>query len=162
MPTFVEYLPAVNASLNGAAAVLLVVGYLLIKRRKEAMHKWVMVAAFVVSMLFLAGYLTYHALKTWHTQFTGPSPVRTVYYVILISHVMLAATVPFLAGITLWLGFADRRASHRRWANRTFPIWLYVSITGVLIYAMLYHLYPPEKVVDTIGVAASVTPSVER
>jgi putative membrane protein len=155
VPSFVEYLPAVNASLNGTAAVLLVIGLVLIKRRHEVAHKWVMLTAFAVSMVFLACYLTYHALKTWHTQFTGPAPVRTVYLVILITHVVLAATVPFLAGTTLWLGLQDRRAAHRRWANRTFPIWLYVSITGVIIYAMLYHLYPPEKIADTIVPAAT-------
>lgn len=150
MPSFVKYLPAVNASLNGTAAVLLVIGLLLIKRRHEVAHKWVMLSAFAVSMVFLACYLTYHALKTWHTQFTGPAPVRTVYLVILITHVVLAATVPFLAGTTLWLGLRDQRAAHRRWATRTFPIWLYVSITGVIIYALLYHLYPAEKIADTI------------
>jgi putative membrane protein len=150
----VEYLPAVNASLNATAGVLLVVGLLLIKARREVAHKFVMLAAFAVSMVFLACYLYYH-FHVGSVKFTGPQPIRTVYYVILLTHVVLAATVPFLAGWTIYLGFADRRASHRRWANRTFPIWLYVSVTGVVIYLMLYHLYPPPTPVDTIKPAAA-------
>ncbi|HTQ37512.1 MAG TPA: DUF420 domain-containing protein [Pirellulales bacterium] len=152
----IEYLPTVNASLNATATVLLLVGYWLIKRRREVAHKRVMLSAFGVSMLFLACYLTYHAMKTWHTVFGGPQPVRTVYYAMLISHVILAATVPVLAGRTIYLGLCDRRMAHRRWAQWTFPIWLYVSITGVLIYFMLYHLYPPSRQDDTIKGPATV------
>ncbi len=146
----IEYLPTVNASLNALATVLLIIGYVLIKRRRETAHKRIMLAAFGVSMLFLVCYLTYHAMKTWHTAFGGPEPVRTMYLTILISHVLLAATVPILAGRTIYLGLKDRRVSHRRWAQWTFPIWLYVSVTGVVIYLMLYHLYPATRTDDTI------------
>jgi putative membrane protein len=151
----IQYLPTVNASLNATATVLLVVGYWLIKRRRENAHKWVMLAAFGVSMVFLVCYLVYHAMAG-HVKFLGPEPIRTAYHAMLLSHVVLAATVPVLAGRTIWLGLQDRRATHRRWANWTFPIWLYVSITGVVIYLMLYHLYPADKTDDTIHVTASM------
>jgi uncharacterized membrane protein YozB (DUF420 family) len=136
-------LPAVNAALNALATVLLVVGYTLIKQRRETAHKNTMLAAFGVSVAFLASYLTYHltpgnAMK----KFGGTPPVSYVYYAILISHIFLAAAVPFLALATIYLGFRDRRTAHRRLARWTFPIWLYVSVTGVAIYVMLYHLYP--------------------
>ena len=139
----VSDLPAVNAALNAAATVLLVVGYALIKQRRETAHKNTMLAAFGVSIAFLACYLTYHlspgnAMK----KFAGPPPISYVYYAILVSHIFLAAAVPFLALATIYLGFRDRRAAHRRLARWTFPIWLYVSVTGVAIYVMLYHLYP--------------------
>ncbi|MGD9648107.1 MAG: DUF420 domain-containing protein [Pirellulales bacterium] len=134
-------LPTVNALLNATAAVLLVVGYWLIRQRREQAHKWVMLSAFGVSIVFLACYLVYH----WHVKhvpFTGPSGVRIVYLAILFSHVVLAACVPVLAIVTIWLGLSDRRAAHRRWARWTLPIWLYVSVTGVIVYVMLYHLWP--------------------
>ena len=149
-----QHLPTVNAALNLAAAILLVIGFWLIKRGREVAHKRVMIAAFGVSIAFLACYLFYHTMKTWHTVFGGAEPVRTIYFVILISHVVLAATIPFLAGATIYLGLRDRRAAHRRLAVWTFPIWLYVSITGVVIYAMLYHLYPPQMKVATMRPAA--------
>ncbi len=162
MPSFVQYLPAVNASLNGTAAVLLVIGYWLIKRRSEEAHKWTMLAAFAVSIVFLGCYLLYHGMLAHYTggagkHFVGQGPIRTVYFFILITHVLLAAAVPFLAGWTIYLGYANRRAAHRRWANRTFPIWLYVSVTGVVIYLMLYHLYPAEIPVDTISPSATAS-----
>jgi putative membrane protein len=147
-----EHLPAVNASLNATAGVLLVLGLLLIRRRMETAHTFTMCAAFGVSMLFLGCYLYYH-FHVGSVKFTGPQPIRTVYLVILLTHVVLAAAVPFLASWTIYLGFRDRRMAHRRWANRTFPIWLYVSITGVVIYFMLYHLYPAPRSVDTINQA---------
>ena len=136
-------LPAVNALLNATATVLLVAGYALIKRRRETAHRNTMLAAFGVSAAFLACYLTYHlspgnAMK----KFTGPPPVSYFYYAILITHIFLAAAVPFLAAATIYLGLRDRRVAHRRLAQWTFPIWLYVSVTGVVIYLMLYHLYP--------------------
>lgn len=142
-------LPAADATLNAIAATLLVVGYLLIKQRREAAHKRVMLAAFGVSTVFLACYLTYHIggrlSGRGELRFTGPPPVNYIYYAILISHVLLAFTVPVLAITTIWLGLKDRRESHRRWAWWTFPIWLYVSVTGVVIYVMLYHVYPPSS-----------------
>jgi uncharacterized membrane protein YozB (DUF420 family) len=88
--------------------------------------------------------------------FTGPQPVKSLYLAMLFSHIVLAATVPFLAGITIYLGYRDRRRAHRKWAVWTFPIWLYVSITGVLIYVMLYHLYPAPKPNDKMEPAPAV------
>lgn len=137
----VEQLPAVNATLNALATVLLVVGWLLIKTRRETAHKITMCSAFAVSIVFLACYLVYH-YHVGSVRFTGPSGVRAVYLAILVSHIVLAATVPFLATITIYLGLSDRRARHRQFARWTLPIWLYVSITGVVVYVMLYQLYP--------------------
>lgn len=137
----VSDLPAVNAALNALATVLLIVGYVLIKQRREAAHKAAMLAAFGVSCAFLICYLVYH-YYAGHVPFTGPDLVRKVYLAILFSHIVLAAIVPVLAIGTIWLGFRDRRAAHRRWARWTFPIWLYVSITGIVIYVMLYVLFP--------------------
>jgi len=137
----VEDLPAVNASLNALAAVLLVLGWGQIKLGRERSHKILMLTAFAVSIAFLTCYLIYHYHKL-SVHFQGPPSVRPIYYTILISHVLLAATVPFLASITIYLGLSDRRARHRQFARWTFPIWLYVSITGVVIYMMLYQLFP--------------------
>ena len=137
-------LATVNAVLNGIATLLLVVGYLLIRQRREAAHRRAMLAAFGVSIAFLICYLAYHVwpVGAKSTPFGGVGIARTVYFAILISHIILAALVPFLASLTIYLGWRDRRAAHRRLARWTFPIWLYVSITGVVIYLLLYHLYP--------------------
>ena len=155
----VHYLPTINAALNATATVLLVVGLILIKQRREQAHKIIMLAAFGVSMLFLACYLWYH-FQVGHVKFAGPEPIRTVYHIMLQSHVLLAATVPVLAGRTIYLGLADRRMAHRRWAKWTFPIWLYVSVTGVVIYVMLYHVYPATTPEDTIQAAPQTTAAV--
>lgn len=147
MDAFVAQLPHVNASLNALATVLLVVGYVFIKRRQEAAHKWTMLACFAVSVVFLACYLTYHYhLEGVSKKFPEypPPAIRIAYYVILISHIILAAAVPFLAVATIYLGLANKRLTHRRLARWTFPIWLYVSVTGVIVYLMLYQLYPPQ------------------
>jgi uncharacterized membrane protein YozB (DUF420 family) len=135
-------LATTDAVLNGIATVLLVSGFLLIKRGREQAHKWAMLAALGVSTAFLTCYLTYH-LTSEPVRFGGTGAIRPVYFSILISHVALAATVPVLAIWTAVLGLRDRRAAHRKLAWWTFPIWLYVSITGVIVYLMLYHLYPP-------------------
>jgi uncharacterized membrane protein YozB (DUF420 family) len=137
-----QYLPTVNAALNALATVLLVTGYVLIRRRRERAHRKAMLAAFGVSVLFLVCYVVYHA-QAGSRRFEHTGPVRPVYYTILLTHVVLAAAVPVLAGVTIYLGYRDRRAAHRRVARWTFPIWLYVSVTGVVIYAMLYHLPLP-------------------
>ena len=149
-PRYALYLPAVNALLNGTATVLLVVGYVLIKQRRERAHTVAMLAAFAVSIVFLACYLVYHWQLHSTTgeagkKFLGQGIIRPIYFTILISHIILAAMVPILAGLTIYYGFTNRRRSHRRIAVWAFPIWLYVSITGVVIYFMLYHLYasPP-------------------
>jgi uncharacterized membrane protein YozB (DUF420 family) len=133
-------LPAVNATLNGIAAILLVIGYVLIRRRRIAQHRTVMLTAFCTSILFLTSYLVYHA-HTGSKHFPGQGPIRLVYFGVLLSHTVLAATVPFLAIITLSRGLSARYDRHRAIARWTLPIWLYVSITGVVVYFMLYRLY---------------------
>ena len=137
--TAAPVLPSVNAFLNGTSAVLLVIGFLLIRRKRIAQHRRVMISAFIVSCAFLVCYLVYHA-QVGSVRFQGTGPIRTVYFAILITHTILAATVPVLAIITLRRGLAARFDKHRRIARWTLPIWLYVSVTGVVVYAMLYHL----------------------
>src|SRR5436305_1861610 len=132
-------LPALNASLNALSAVLLVAGYLLIRARRWQAHRNVMVAALVSSTLFLTSYLIYHA-HVGSRHFPGTGPARTLYFAILLTHTLLAATVPFLAGITVYNAFRRRFVKHRRIARWTLPIWLYVSVTGVVVYWMLYRM----------------------
>ena len=148
-----------NASLNTLATVLLIAGFVLIKRGQREAHARTMMAAFAVSCLFLVSYLAYHYIIRGRVDFTHPGPVRYVYFTILISHIILAITVPFLAVATILFGLmgtgvrgaadlpeetrARFLARHRSLARWTFPIWLYVSITGVIVYVMLYHLWPP-------------------
>ncbi len=153
----VEQLPAVNATLNAVAALLLVVGWGQIKRGREIAHRNTMLAAFGVSVLFLISYLVYH-FNVGSVKFAGPAGVRTIYLVILFSHIVLAAAVPFLAIITIYLGLRDRRPRHRQFARWTFPIWLYVSITGVVIYVMLYHLYPSPAAASIMRLASPTLP----
>lgn len=147
-----------NASLNALATVLLVLGWVLVKRGKLRAHGLVMVSAFVVSCLFLVSYLAYH-WSVGSVKFTHPGFVKIVYLAILASHVLLAITVPFLAATTIsfaLLATGFRGAGklsltdqyrflkrHRQLARWTYPIWLYVSATGVVVYVMLYHLWPP-------------------
>lgn len=135
----VRDLPAVNASLNALATVLLIYGYTLIRAGKREQHKRVMLSAFGVSAIFLVCYLVYH-FEVGSVPYQGQGWMRTVYFTILISHVILAATVPVLTILTLWRAFQERFDKHKRVARITFPIWLYVSITGVLVYFMLYVL----------------------
>ncbi|MBI3837214.1 MAG: DUF420 domain-containing protein [Planctomycetia bacterium] len=156
----VEQLPSVNATLNALAAILLLLGWVQIKTGRERAHKISMLSAFTVSIAFLTCYLVYH-FQVGSVPFQGPPAVRPVYYSILITHVILAATVPVLAGITIYLGLKDRRAKHRRLARWTFPIWLYVSITGVVIYVMLYHLYPASGEKFIIERPSGVFPAAE-
>ena len=132
-------LPSVNAVLNATAAVLLVWGYTLIKRKRIQTHRKVMTAAFITSCLFLVCYIVYH-VQVGSVRFPKTGPIRTVYLSILGTHTVLAAAVPFLAIITLRRGLTARYDKHRRIARWTLPIWLYVSVTGVIVYLMLYHL----------------------
>lgn len=132
-------LPSVNAVLNATAAILLVWGYFLIRRKRIATHRKVMLSAFVVSCLFLVSYLVYHA-QVGTVRFHRTGGIRTVYLSILGTHTVLAAAVPFLAIVTLRRGLAARFDRHRIIARWTLPIWLYVSVTGVVVYWMLYHL----------------------
>jgi uncharacterized membrane protein YozB (DUF420 family) len=134
----VHDLPAVNASLNALSGVLLIVAYALIRARRIEQHRRVMIAAFVTSSLFLVCYIVYHA-QVGSVRFTRSGVVRPIYFTILITHVTLAAVVLPLAIVTLSRGLKARYAQHRRIARWTFPIWLYVSVTGVLVYILLYQ-----------------------
>jgi uncharacterized membrane protein YozB (DUF420 family) len=137
--TLIAKLPAVNAVLNGCAAVLLVCGFFMIRRRRIETHRRFMLTAFAVSSLFLVSYLIYH-FNAGIVHFEHQGAIRTVYLWILGTHTVLAAAVPVLAVITLSRGLAARFDRHRAIARWTLPIWLYVSITGVVVYLMLYHL----------------------
>ncbi len=144
VPAWVLRLPGVNASLNGLATVLLMGGWIFIKSGKPRAHKVTMLTAFAVSMAFLGCYLIYHQqLRHWtgsgSRKFAGEGPIRTIYFAILLTHVVLAAIVPILASATIYRGLTNQFERHKRLARVTFPIWLYVSVTGVIIYFMLYH-----------------------
>jgi uncharacterized membrane protein YozB (DUF420 family) len=132
-------LPAVNATLNAIAATLLICGYTMIRRGRVTAHRRFMLSAFATSILFLICYVIYHA-NVGSKRFPGTGLIRTVYFVILITHVVLAAAVPPLALITLNYGLKSRFDRHVRIARWTFPIWLYVSVTGVIVYLMLYQI----------------------
>lgn len=132
-------LPTVNATLNTISAILLTIGYVLIRQRRVEAHKRCMLAAFAVSVLFLISYVIYHA-NAGSTPFTRQGWIRPVYFTILISHIILAFVIVPLALRTLYLAWRERFEQHRRIAKITLPIWLYVSVTGVLIYLMLYHI----------------------
>ena len=134
-------LPALNATLNAASAVLLLLGWRAIKRKEIERHRRLMISAACVSAAFLVSYLVYHA-HVGSVRFTATGLPRTIYFAILISHTILAAAIVPLVLRTLYLGLKRRDASHRRIARWTFPLWLYVSVTGVVIYLMLYRLYP--------------------
>jgi uncharacterized membrane protein YozB (DUF420 family) len=131
-------LPALNAVLNGAATILLIWGYTLIRRRQIDRHRKVMIAAFSVSVVFLLSYLIYHA-QVGSVRYTKTGPIRTVYFSVLLTHTVLAAAVPFLAVLSLWRGLKGTYVTHRKIARWTLPIWLYVSVTGVVVYLMLYR-----------------------
>ena len=138
-------LPAVNATLNGTAAALLLAGYAAIKGGRRERHERLMLSAFAVSSAFLACYLYYHlAVARGHpTRFNRPGAAHTAYLVLLLSHTILAVVCLPLVLRTLWLAHRERWAAHHRLARWTFPIWLYVSVTGVVVYVVLYHLNPP-------------------
>lgn len=138
----IPHLPALDAMLNAASAVLLVCGYIFIRRKKIAAHKLCMISALATSSLFLVCYLTYHYFHGV-TRFSGQGAVRPFYFALLGSHTVLAAAiVPMVLG-TLYRALRQRFEQHKRLARWTLPLWLYVSITGVAVYWMLYHLYPP-------------------
>jgi putative membrane protein len=133
----VHPLATTNAVLNSLAALLLVAGWVLIRRGRVRAHRNVMMAAFATSAVFLVSYLTYHYL-VGHVPFRGQGPIRIVYFTILISHILLAVTVPVLAISMFVLAWRRRWTAHRRLGRVTMPIWLYVSVTGVVVYFMLY------------------------
>ena len=133
------HLPTLNAALNASSAALLIAGYSAIRRGKREVHRKFMLAAFACSVLFLISYLVYH-FQVGSVRFQRTGAIRTVYLTILFTHTVLAAAVPFLAVITLRRALAARFDKHRRIARWTLPIWLYVSVTGVVVYWMLYRL----------------------
>jgi uncharacterized membrane protein YozB (DUF420 family) len=132
-------LPALNACLNSISAILLAAGYFFIRRRQIERHRLAMTAAFVTSCLFLVSYLVYH-YNVGSVPFTKQGWVRPVYFTILITHIVLAATIVPLALITLNNAWRKRFDKHRRIARWTWPLWMYVSVTGVVIYVMLYQM----------------------
>lgn len=132
-------LPALNAALNSIATVLLLWGFALIRRRNFEAHKKVMLAAFTTSILFLISYLTYH-YNVGSVKFLKTGPIRTVYFTILLTHTVLAVAVAPMAAITLYRAWTNQLQRHRKLARITLPIWLYVSVTGVVVYWMLYQL----------------------
>jgi uncharacterized membrane protein YozB (DUF420 family) len=136
----IQDLPALNATLNGLSAILLTTGYVLIRRGRRDLHKQCMLAALVTSALFLISYVIYH-LNIGSRPFPGQGAIRVVYFVILITHVILAAAILPLALTTTARGLLDQYDRHVRIARWTLPLWLYVSVTGVVIYLMLYRLY---------------------
>lgn len=132
-------LPHLNATLNGTSCVLLITGFLLIRQGRVSAHRACMITAFGCSVLFLVSYLTYHSL-VGSVRFQGIGLIRSLYLAILLTHTLLAAVVPFLAIMTLSRALRGRFDKHVRIARWTLPIWLYVGLTGVVVYWMLYHL----------------------
>lgn len=137
--------PALNASLNGSAAVLMTCGFAFIRRKQVTAHRTCMLAAFAVSTVFLGCYLYYHAQTGARTPFGGTGLIRGVYYTMLLTHVVLAASIAFLVPRTLLLALRGNIERHQAWARWTFPIWYYVSLTGVLIYFFLYQWWPAAR-----------------
>jgi uncharacterized membrane protein YozB (DUF420 family) len=141
MPEFIPYLPHVNACLNATSAIILLVGYVAIRSGKVAVHRACQISALVVSLLFLTSYLTYHYYHGT-TRFQGTGLVRTVYLSVLLSHTVLAIVIVPLVAITFFRAFKLDFVRHRKIARITLPLWFYVSITGVVVYLMLYQIYP--------------------
>jgi len=143
-------IPALNASLNAVATVLISTGFVLIKTGHKVAHRAAMFSAGIVSAVFLVGYVTHKVLKGMaagageavHTQFGGEGAIRMVYYVMLITHVMLAISIAYLVPRTFAFAFKGNFERHKRWAKVVFPIWWYVSVTGVLVYFFLYQWWP--------------------
>jgi putative membrane protein len=138
----IPILATVNASLNAIAAVSLAAGFYFIRRRQIAAHRVCMLSAFAVSVVFLVCYLTYH-YQVGDVRFQGHGAVRPVYFTILISHIILAVLTVPLAIFTLARALRTRFDAHRRIARWTWPVWMYVSVTGVIVYLMVYHIYGP-------------------
>ena len=153
----VHALAPTNAGLNAISTLLLVAGWVAIRRGHWRAHRAAMVAAFLVSAVFLCCYLAYHWV-VGHVPFAGQGGVRTLYFVILVTHIILAAAVPVLAIRMIFLAVRGRLDAHRRLGRIALPVWLYVSVTGVVIYAMLYHLYPSPQAAGGVALPATVLP----
>ena len=142
----VSFLPTLNAILNATSGILITIGFLLIRRRRIAAHRACMISAVISSSLFLISYLVYHiGFKAGVSRFMGTGWIRPVYFGILISHTILAITIVPLVAVTLTRALRGRFILHRRIARWTFPMWLYVSVTGVIVYLMLYQFYPSAR-----------------
>ena len=141
MTDYISYLPHLNACLNGTSAVLLLSGYTFIRSGNVAAHRACQVSAVIVSLLFLASYLTYH-YNHGTTRFQGTGLARPIYFTILTTHTILAVVIVPLVAVTLYRALRGDFSRHRRIARITLPLWLYVSITGVIVYLMLYQIYP--------------------
>ena len=142
-----QVLPHLNAFLNGVSGIFLIAGFYFILRRKIAPHRRSMICASSVSALFLISYLTHHAVRTYYfglgpTRFTGEGLIRPIYFTILTSHTILAALVGPFVILTLYRGLKGKYVAHRRIARLVFPVWLYVAMTGVAVYLLLYQFYP--------------------
>ncbi len=134
-------LPALNAALNSLSAILLTCGFVFIKRGDKTAHRNCMIAAFAVSTVFLACYLTYHA-QVGHTSFQDPAWFRPIYLAILIPHVLLAGLIVPMILAALWFAFLGNHEKHRKIARWTWPLWMFVSVTGVLIYLLIHRIFP--------------------
>ncbi len=134
--------PAIDAILNGTATALLTAGFVFIKLRRVTAHRAAMLAAFLASVAFLACYVSYHLQAGARTPFGGTGPIRTFYFVLLVSHILLAMVIVPLVLVTLTLALRGQFTRHRAWARWTFPLWYYVSVTGVLVYFFLYRWWP--------------------
>jgi putative membrane protein len=142
----VQDIPALNATLNGLATVLITTGFVLIKSGRKEAHRAVMLAAAVVSAVFLVGYVAHKVLvRGVHTPFGGEGAIKAAYYAMLISHILLAIAIAWLVPRTFWFALKGDYVRHKAWARWTFPIWLYVSVTGVLVYFCLYVWWPAGK-----------------
>ena len=142
----INFLPTLNAILNATSGILITIGFLFIRKRRIAAHRACMIGAVVSSSLFLISYLLYHVgFKAGVTRFAGTGLVRSAYLAILISHTILAVTIVPLVAVTLTRALRGRFILHRRIARWTLPMWLYVSVTGVIVYLMLYHFYPAAR-----------------
>lgn len=141
MPPFISYLPHLNACLNASSAILLFAGYSFIRKGRVAAHRACQISALVVSILFLTSYLTYHYFHGT-TRFQGTGVSRPIYFTVLTTHTILAVVIVPLIAITLYRALKLDFVRHRRIARITLPLWLYVSITGVIVYLMLYQIYP--------------------
>ena len=135
-----SFLPHLNATLNAVTMILLIAGFTLIRRKKQYTHRVMMLTALVVSALFLVSYLVYHFTAPIMV-FSGANWMRPLYYTIMVTHIVLAIVVTPLAGVSAWHALRGHYGRHRLLARWTLPIWLYVSITGIIIYVILYHVY---------------------
>jgi uncharacterized membrane protein YozB (DUF420 family) len=142
----VQDIPALNATLNALATVLMTAGFIFIKRGQREAHRAAMLSAGFVSAVFLVGYVAHKILvRGVHTPFGGEGPIRTVYFVMLFTHILLAIAIAYLVPRTFQLALKGDYERHKRWARFTYPIWYYVSVTGVLVYFFLYVWWPKEK-----------------